>query len=326
VTGARALAAAAVLAALAAAPRPAGAFTRMHTPDGVALWWPSNCAYFTLDAAGSDDLPLDLLASAVVGSFNAWQSAPDAYITFQYNGLEAGLSAGWMGGGPDEDVIKFIEADWTNSGDPENPRPTGAIALTQVFFDPPTGVIKGADMELNGADFTFTITTDPLVVQADVANTVTHEAGHFIGIGHNCYAPGSGLSPGEAPNCDTDPPLIEATMYWQAPLGELKKRSLEADDVAAVSFVYPLADDPGRCEEPGFTPGNGGGTCNACAVGAAAAGGARGGDARARAARDTVTVLALLAAAVGAARRRRSGAGERRRRPPGAGRQSSETA
>ena len=297
---ARAAAAAAVtLAAALAAPAPAAAFERMTTDQGVPLFWPSSCAYFTLDAAGSDDIPIDILAAVMVGAFNAWGSIPDAYLTFQYQGLESNTRAGWFGGGPNENIIHFVEADWANTADPDNARPPGTIALTTVSFDT-SGAIIGADMELNGEDFTFTTSSDPGMVIIDLANTVTHEAGHFIGVHHNCFAPGSGLVAGQAPDCTSDPSLLEATMYWSADPGELKKRSLEPDDILAASTIYPLADDPGRCEEPGFL-GGGGGTCNCRMVGGARAGAASGGMWSAAA-----LALALLGVVVVRGARRRS--------------------
>ena len=57
-------------------------------------------------------------------------------------------------------------------------------------------------------------------------NVATHEIGHFIGIGHT-----------------NDP---EATMYSNMGSGETKKRSLEQDDIDAVSFLYPT--DPVNIE------------------------------------------------------------------------------
>ena len=41
-----------------------------------------------------------------------------------------------FGGGPDENIIHFIETDWANTADPDNARPPGTIALTTVsiFF------------------------------------------------------------------------------------------------------------------------------------------------------------------------------------------------
>ena len=56
----------------------------------------------------------------------------------------------------------------------------------------------------------------------DIQNAATHEIGNLIGIGDVFD--------------DT-----EATMYWEGGAGETKKRTLEADDIDAVSFIYPLA-------------------------------------------------------------------------------------
>jgi MYXO-CTERM domain-containing protein len=92
--------------------------------------------------------------------------------------------------------------------------------VTLTTFDCNSGQIFDADVLLNGANFHFTL--DPSTTgntAADVQNTVTHEAGHFIGFDHN--------------------PDPESTMYADAPLGETKKRDLTADDIQGMCNVYP---------------------------------------------------------------------------------------
>jgi MYXO-CTERM domain-containing protein len=94
-----------------------------------------------------------------------------------------------------------------------------------------------------------------------LANIVTHEAGHFIGIGHS----------------DVD----EATMYASADRTSVGKRSLEQDDINAVCDIYPpgnldescnavptgglqLNCDANVCDDPAPAPGGDGGSgCSA---------------------------------------------------------------
>ena len=70
---------------------------------------------------------------------------------------------------------------------------------------------------MNGGGFSFSTET-PRDGQIDALNTLTHEAGHFLGLDHSSDH--------------------EATMYAQAPPGEIKKRSLETDDKNGICFLY----------------------------------------------------------------------------------------
>ncbi len=68
---------------------------------------------------------------------------------------------------------------------------SAAIAITRNFYvagdSPKAGMILDTDIMLNAVDHSFT-TTDELG-KHDVQNIVTHEAGHFLGLGHDDIPP-----------------------------------------------------------------------------------------------------------------------------------------
>jgi MYXO-CTERM domain-containing protein len=68
---------------------------------------------------------------------------------------------------------------------------------------------------------------------ADLASIVTHEIGHFIGIGHST--------------------VLDATMFAKADRRSVEKRTLEQDDRNAVCDIYP----PGSLDD----------SCNAVPMG-----------------------------------------------------------
>ncbi len=136
--------------------------------------------------------------------------------------------------------------------------PSGVIAVTTTTFDSVTGKLADADIELNGADFWFTTVDGPACsdpdppvsclrdedcgatercfegrcagldcVHTDVANTVTHEAGHVLGLDHTT--------------------VPDATMYASAEEGETRKRTLEADDVEGLCTIYPVGAATQTC-------------------------------------------------------------------------------
>jgi hypothetical protein len=125
----------------------------------------------------------------------------------------------------------------------------GTLALTTVTFVPSTGEILDADMELNSwngslsapTGFFFTCASGPTCAAAyggsscaafDIQNTVTHEAGHMLGLDHICVIGGT-------PPSNMCPAGDSPTMAPTASLGDINKRTLAQDDVAGVCTIYP---------------------------------------------------------------------------------------
>jgi len=115
----------------------------------------------------------------------------------------------------------------------------GVIALTTTTYNFQTGEIFDGDIELNEAEFQFT-TADPPApscqpgsstgcIGTDLRNTVTHEAGHLLGLGHS-----------------GDP---ESTMFLSAGSGETLKRDLAQDDIDGLCSIYPAGKPPSTCGE-----------------------------------------------------------------------------
>jgi hypothetical protein len=164
------------------------------------------------------------------------------------------------------------------------------VALTSVLYDPATGRILEADMEVNGWDglgvggalspprhgWYFTCGAPSFAnvsctvgngcctaygqgscSYVDLQNTVTHEAGHFIGLRHPCTTDTGAES--DLPSCALPVPAGQVP-YGQrtmapttAPL-EITKRDLSADEATAVCDIYPASS--GGC---GCGAGSGGG-------------------------------------------------------------------
>ena len=118
-----------------------------------------------------------------------------------------------------------------------------AFAVTIVWYNTSTGEILDADMMINDMPASQFTAGGPYANcpetgcppamgvspgSADLRNIVTHEIGHFIGIGHS-----------EVP---------EATMVASASRESVDKRSLAPDDIAAVCTIYPPGDLDQNCD------------------------------------------------------------------------------
>lgn len=222
---------------------PALAYVRTTTrssnppcPGTVAkpLYWNTVTVPYAMDAAGSPDVTAgDTAFDAIRKSFQAWEDVTCSYIAFLDKGVQANTVVGFENGGANTNVVKWIESGWAQS--------SRAIAVTLTTYDCNSGQIFDADITLNGQSFNFTTQPRGGLSAADVQNTVTHEVGHVIGFDH-----------------DADP---ESTMYADAPLGEIKKRSLTQADIDGVCLVYPLGKEPkpGGCAAAGEGASGGGG-------------------------------------------------------------------
>jgi MYXO-CTERM domain-containing protein len=104
----------------------------------------------------------------------------------------------------------------------------GALAITTTNFDPSTGRILDADVELNTPNFIFTTVDSPACIKpnfnqgcvaTDIQNTLTHEFGHSLGLAHSCQ--------------------VTSTMYPSAAPTELGKRVLDTGSKLFVCETYP---------------------------------------------------------------------------------------
>ena len=114
---------------------------------------------------------------------------------------------------PNQHVILFHDTNWPYT-DAAN-----TLALTTVTYDPDTGEIYDADMEVN-TTVSPVVVSDPVADDAyDFLSIVTHETGHFLGLAHS----------GDE----------RATMYAHYQPGQTSMRNLTEDDVTGICTIYP---------------------------------------------------------------------------------------
>jgi hypothetical protein len=144
---------------------------------------------------------------AVVKAASAWQSAAPGLPALVVRRGDS-EHVGYRSGGHNRNVVRF-EANG-------EARAHGALAITVLTYDSETGEILDADIVLNGI---HPFSAEGAAQAFDLQNVLTHELGHFLGLGE-----------------DTDD--LHATMYAYSEVGETTKRVLDEEDIARIMALY----------------------------------------------------------------------------------------
>jgi len=202
--------------------QPAAAWVQSTSSEGAGLHWPDLCHVVFAHQDGSDDVDDGSDIDAIRSSLETWNAVECAGFKFIWGGLTNMEWIGYSSYGGNANIVLFREESW-----PYDQRP---VAFTSVTYNPVSGVIFDADIELNGEDYEFTAGgPDKEPGDIDIRNTVTHESGHMFGLGHS--------------------KKVKATMYESSIFGETVKRSLDDDDVEGFCTLYPAEDGDPACEE-----------------------------------------------------------------------------
>jgi predicted Zn-dependent protease len=167
---------------------------------------------------------------AVRGAAEAWQSAEPNLPTLEVRPLQH----------VDRDVEQAQGYNVVRFEPEGAPEAKGALAITTATAESPSRAMVDAYIVLNG-EHRFAIldfSESPGRSAAyDLQNVLTHEFGHFLGLGENY----------------TDP---SATMYAESERGETKKRDLAASDRDAIADLYPTPETTASgCGGAQFAPG-----------------------------------------------------------------------
>lgn len=185
---------------------------------GGPLWWESPCVTLWLpeDPEPLPGIDAATLAQLTNSAFDVWEAASCSRarpsIDVRLGGaLECALSGYDPDAMQNVNTVSVVRGSW-----PHMPL-LHDVALTTVTFDPRSGEILDADIELDAADNHFTAGDSSVAI--DLASALTHEAGHFLGLAHS------------------DRP--EATMFARTSSGSTQLRTLAADDEAGICAAYP---------------------------------------------------------------------------------------
>ncbi|MFW5878649.1 MAG: matrixin family metalloprotease [Myxococcota bacterium] len=201
------------------APTRAAAFTPMTTTTGKELHWVSSempVPFFIESTPSNISDGSDI--RAVRNSFAEWEKPRCSYLRFEE--VEKAEETGGRACGGQRNTIAWMEQGW--------PPDLGkaVVGITMTCFEPGGGIL-GARIVFNGQHHEWA--TDGRSSAIDVANVATHEIGHFVGMGHT-----------DVPN---------TTMWPTTSNGDISQRSLHADDLEGICYLYPRSQP--------WAPGNG---------------------------------------------------------------------
>jgi hypothetical protein len=204
---------------------------------GQSLYWPDACVTYAVQRNGSPLRGISAFETDQVlqAAFQAWLSVdcsgaghPSIGVIplggvscdeVEFNPPVAGRAIA-----PNANIVTFRDDQWPY------PDERYVIARTSLTFDPNTGAIFDADIEINSFRNEFSISETQ--ISNDLQSVLTHELGHFLGLDHTLV-----------PN---------ATMLADYELSNLGARTLSSDDQAGICSIYP--PDPNRAPGcPGST-------------------------------------------------------------------------
>lgn len=277
-------------------PSSASAYCRMTTEsgpqvgnaacetEGLPLFWGNPCLSYAIDSRGSQWMTMEEIDEAVDLAFEAWENvdcggAPPNLVFTRFEASTCRRPEFNEAG--NVHTIAFLDPWVDECGLVNIDDAPFALAVTIVWRDGDSGEMLDADIMINDQLATQFNAGGPYANcpaigcppgtgnvpgAKDLQSIVTHEIGHFIGIGHS--------------------EVEEATMYSVTDQTSVSKRTLAQDDILAVCDIYPPGSleqscdatpigglqlncetdefgEPLDCDEPGSPPGSGGGGCSA---------------------------------------------------------------
>ena len=205
--------------------------------DAPVLFWGRGCISYVFHENVFPGLLLlsELEIRTIVrDSFTTWgevNCGRDPFVIEQLAGTTDAPAVLFRNGIRNEFVISVMSAaEWeAQSLDPD------AFAITYLWFRANTGEIFDADMALSLAQGQFGDCTNGCTRGTiDLQNTVTHEAGHVLGLGHS--------------------KIDGATMKADATVGATFMRDLDTDDIAGMCALelpsHSCEDGTTTCQCP----------------------------------------------------------------------------
>ncbi len=184
---------------VAGPPNPAGAYEVITSSQGAEIKWALGAASFAINPAGGPVASVEAIEQAL----QVW-SVSGGFIQFTYTGpTTRGVSA--------DDLANVCCFSALGSN--------GILARNSFLYLSQSGHLLDSDIVFN-TSYPWSATREPDAF--DVGNIATHELGHSLAL-NDLY----------------DATDSEKTMYGYGTAEEIKKKTLDPDDIAGLVHLYP---------------------------------------------------------------------------------------
>lgn len=188
---------------------PALAWESLVNTSGSEIRWLAMPIEFGINPTNEEGLDEAAVEASVRRAAMVWSEVEATDIAFEVGATDVAET------GHDGQAAVYFKEDWQLDPD--------LLALTSNWSTP-DGQIISFDVAINTHDHDWSLDGQDGLV--DLQNTMAHEFGHVLGLGHELEEPA-------------------ATMWSSSVRGEIDKRDLHALDELGVIYLYPPQEDEG---------------------------------------------------------------------------------
>jgi Matrixin len=206
--------------------QPAQAYLHLTSSTGSTQtplkWNQTRVRWFATDR-GVAGVTAAQFQTAVAAGFATWEAVPTASIAFQFVGFTS--------------AVPFDDEGISTFGFDSQPDLDRVLGATSFVVDTLTGEIVESDVFFNSI-FTWSTAAAGDASRFDLQSVATHEIGHFVGLGHSAIGE-TEIRPDGGRRV-----LASGAVMFPISLGRgiTADRTLQPDDVAGVSDLYPDGD------------------------------------------------------------------------------------
>lgn len=193
-------------------------------PSGpVAIRWTAPRVRWYANTTAVPGVTAAQFQSEVAQAFTTWETVPTASIAFEFAGFTS--------------AIPFDDDDLSVFGLQSEPEMDRVLGATTFIVDTITGNIIESDVFFNSIfAWSTSVTGDP--ARFDLRSVATHEIGHFLGLGHSAIGETEMRPEGGRRVLGSGAVMFPISLGR----GAVADRTLQPDDIAGVSDLYPDGD------------------------------------------------------------------------------------